>query len=179
MSETNPYTAPTSDITVPAPPFDPNQIQLASLSDRFAGAFIDGLIGLVASIPIWGVLFLTGVVTFKTMGTLGFGYILAMSLVGYAIFIAIHWKFLNATGQTIGKKVMNTRIVTMDGKKPEIKDLLIKRYGFTQLISIIPVVGTWIVLVSVLLIFKKDRRCLHDLIAGTQVIKFPKGSTIS
>jgi uncharacterized RDD family membrane protein YckC len=38
------------------------------------------------------------------------------------------------------------------------------------LVSLIPA-GGFIVLIDALLIFKKDRRCLHDIVAGTRVVK--------
>jgi len=39
------------------------------------------------------------------------------------------------------------------------------------LISAIPVVGSFFVLIDTLLVFRADRRCVHDLIAGTKVVK--------
>lgn len=34
----------------------------------------------------------------------------------------------------------------------------------------IPVIGQYISILNYLFVFRKNRRCLHDLIAGTQVI---------
>ena len=39
-------------------------------------------------------------------------------------------------------------------------------------VSVIPVIGSFIPLVDALFIFRKDRRCVHDLIAGTHVIDY-------
>lgn len=102
-----------------------------------------------------------------------------ITILCFVIFIAIQWTFLNATGQTIGKKVLKTRIVTMDGKKPVIGDLIFKRYMFMNLIGIIPWVGSVVAVVDALMVFKADRRCLHDLIAGTQVVRVVPGEVIS
>jgi len=174
----NPYTTPATDPII-APPAS-GQLQLATPSDRFLGAFIDGLVGLAISIPFWGLLFLVGVLkSMGDMGKLSFGYTTVFTIFHFIVFMAIQWKFLNATGQTIGKKVAKTRIVTMDGKKPVIGDLVGKRYAFVSLISIVPVVGGVLSLVDALMVFKSDRRCLHDLVAGTQVVKFPPGEVIS
>jgi hypothetical protein len=35
-------------------------------------------------------------------------------------------------------------------------------------------VGTFLVLVDVLFIFRKDRRCVHDHIAGTRVVNLDR-----
>lgn len=178
MTEENPYTSPTTDPTVVSPVS--GQLQLATPSDRFLGAFIDGLVGFAISIPFWGVLFLTGVIRdMDDIETINIGYTVLFTIFYFIVFISIQWKFLNATGQTIGKKVAKTRIVTMDGKKPPIGDLVGKRYAFVSVISIIPVVGGVLSLVDALMVFKSDRRCLHDLVAGTQVVKFPPGEVIS
>ena len=61
-------------------------------------------------------------------------------------------------------------IAKMDGSKPAVRDLVVKRYGFVTLISLIPFVGTILTWGDILIIFRKDRRCLHDLVAGTQVL---------
>jgi hypothetical protein len=37
-------------------------------------------------------------------------------------------------------------------------------------VAMIPVVGGLISLVDIVLIFRRDRRCLHDHIAGTRVL---------
>lgn len=178
MNKENPYAAPETD-PIPTQPFN-GQLQLATPSERFTGAIIDGLLGLVTIIPIWGAFYFLGVIkSMEDFEELSFGYDSLLTVLYFALFVAIQWKFLKETGQTIGKKVAKTRIVTMEGNKPKINDLLFKRYAFVNLISLIPVVGGIVSLVDVLLVFKKDRRCLHDMIAGTQVVKFPPGQTIS
>lgn len=169
MSEQNPYETPATD-PVPVQSME-NGMQLAKLGDRFVGAFIDGLVGLAVGIPLWGALFALGVIhSFAEMGNIGLTYSLLLGVVHYIINMAVQWKFLAATGQTIGKKVAKTRIATMDGKKPDVQDIVFKRYGFVSLIGLIPVVGPYLIWIDILAIFKKDRRCLHDLVAGTQVV---------
>lgn len=177
MNEQNPYAAPNTD---PVPTLPASAQSLAGPGDRFLGAFMDGLVGLLIAIPIWGALFFFGVIhSLQEMGTIGFGYTVLITLVHFPLFMAVQWKSLKATGQTIGKKMAKTRIVTMDGKKPEVKDLVLKRYGFVTLINIIPVAGGILSLVDALLVFKSDRRTLHDMVAGTQVVKFLPGDSIS
>ena len=141
---------------------------------------MDGLIGLGIAVPIWIALFLLGVFhSAEEMGKIGFGYTVLISLVHFPLYMAIQWKSLKATGQTLGKKMAKTRIVTMNGKKPEVTDLAFKRYAFVAMINLIPVIGGVLSLVDVVLVFKADRRCLHDMVAGTKVVKFQPGQTIS
>ena len=40
-----------------------------------------------------------------------------------------------------------------------------------QVVSMIPLVGVLLVWVDILMIFRRDRRCAHDLVAGTRVVK--------
>lgn len=107
-----------------------------------------------------------------------YGWTIAKVIVSFVLFCAVHWVFLKRNGQTIGKIVANTRIATMDGGKPSIGSLLGKRYAFMSLAQLIPVLGSIIGLLDVLMIFRGDRRCLHDIVAGTQVVKFKAGDVI-
>ena len=132
---------------------------------------MDGLINLLLILPIWGLLFLTGTVkSFAEISRLGLPYTLGIAAIVFGLFVLVQFRFLKATGQTLGKKLAKTRIVTMAGEKPELSKLLINRYGFMNLVGLIPLVGSWIALVDILFIFRKDRRCIHDLIAGTRVV---------
>ena len=40
----------------------------------------------------------------------------------------------------------------------------------------IPVIGSFLGLLDVLFIFRQDRRCLHDMVAGTEVISLKSAS---
>jgi uncharacterized RDD family membrane protein YckC len=173
MTTENPYSAPATDPTV-ATSFD-GQLQLATLGQRFVGAIIDGLISAAIIIPIS---FALGIYSTRAGHQLSLMETIGMGLVGFAIFLAIHWVFLNATGQTIGKKVAKTRIVTMDGRKPSMGNLAGKRYAFMNLVGIVPFIGGLLSIVNILFIFRKDRRCLHDLVGGTQVVQVTPGEPI-
>ena len=175
MSEENPYTAPVSD---PLPIY-PVAGTLATPSERFVGALVDGLIGVGVAIPLWGILYFIGVIgSMQDMARIGIPWTLALMVVNFAIIMAIQLPFLKATGQTVGKKVAKTRIADMQGGKPSLTDIIFKRYLFTTVIGIIPVAGGFLSLIDALLVFKADRRCLHDMVAGTQVLKFPPGSEL-
>ncbi len=88
----------------------------------------------------------------------------------YLIFFALHGLSLYQFGQTVGKRVMGIAIVTLDNQKPAFFPLIAQRYMSQWLMGMVPVVGPLLRLVDILLIFRADKRCLHDHIARTKVI---------
>jgi uncharacterized RDD family membrane protein YckC len=88
---------------------------------------------------------------------------------------------LTTRGQSIGKRVMSVRIVlATDGGKPGIvhawllRELVITCIGVV--LGLIPFIGPLMLrpifhLVDWCFIFRADRRCVHDLIANTRVLK--------
>lgn len=59
----------------------------------------------------------------------------------------------------------------MAGKMSTPMDLLLKRYLLAYAVMRLPVVGWIAFLAYALCIFRRDRRCLHDLIAGIRVVR--------
>jgi uncharacterized RDD family membrane protein YckC len=112
------------------------------------------------------------------MGTAvyGFGETLLLAVLLMAAYIGIQWTFWASTGQSIGKKVMKTQVVNLDGSQASAKAIALKRYAIMSLIANVPVAGILVSLVGVLLIFRRDRNCLHDDIAKTRVIKLVASS---
>ena len=86
----------------------------------------------------------------------------------YLVFVLVNAPLLQRSGQTIGKMIVKTKIVTVDGRKPSMRALIVRRYGFMILIS--SIFRAILVIPDALLILRSDRRCLHDLIAGTKVV---------
>ncbi len=91
--------------------------------------------------------------------------------IGLGVFVALHGYLLATRGQTIGKVVMKTKIVTESGEQLPFAELYLKRYFILQAISLIPFVGMFVGIIDALFIFRSNRKCLHDDIAGTKVIK--------
>jgi uncharacterized RDD family membrane protein YckC len=146
-------------------------LPLADRGTRLVAAIVDGLIMMVVAGPvIFGLGFLIG----SVMGTGVVGSLVSQIVGGVSaigIFLAINGYFLNLNGQTVGKKITNIKIVNDDGTKPEFTHLIIYRYGVTWLIGLIPFIGGLYGLVNVLAIFRESRKCLHDDIAKTKVVK--------
>jgi uncharacterized RDD family membrane protein YckC len=70
------------------------------------------------------------------------------------------------------KRIVGTRIASAETNEliPLIP-LIVKRVIAIQVLSMIPYFGSFVNLVDALLIFRENRRCLHDDFAGTKVIK--------
>ncbi len=83
------------------------------------------------------------------------------------VFFMLNIFILYRSGQTIGKRLCNIAIVDMTNQKPKLVALVFNRY----LIQLVMMVLPFLNVVDILLIFfRKDKRCLHDLIANTKVI---------
>ena len=164
MDNEDVYATPQSELEIPT-----DEIILASRWYRLWGALIDGLIGIVIGV---GAMFVTGYwdramrQEITALETVGFG------VFGFVMFIVIHGYFLAQDGQTVGKKMVGTRIVSAESNEIlPLGKVLILRYLPITVIAQIPLIGGVIALVNYLFIFRKDKRCIHDLIAGTRVIK--------
>lgn len=165
MTEYNPYQTPGAEL------LDANDpaAALAGRGQRFVAALVDGVISLVVMIPV---MWWFGVFQYTERGQEPpFTLTLVMTVLGFAVFAAIHFTLLVKYGQTIGKKLLNIRIADMAGNKPAVGTLLFKRYLPVSIVGLIPLIGQLLPLLDVLFIFRQDRRCVHDLIAGTQVLR--------
>jgi uncharacterized RDD family membrane protein YckC len=136
----------------------------ATRGDRFISALIDGLIGMVASIPIFMYVDLAELAEPS--------FLLGLSLLGYGLVLSfiLHGYLLYHYGQTIGKNFMSIRIENLDDTKAELSTIYLKRILPMQVVSIIPFGGQFIAgIVNPLFIFGKEKRCVHDYIAKTKV----------
>ena len=95
---------------------------------------------------------------------------LIIFLIGQSLFLILNGILLTNHGQTIGKRIMKVKIVDLDGQHVGILKLYSLRYLVFSLVSQIPVAGGLLSLVNVLSIFGKERKCLHDILAGTKVV---------
>lgn len=93
-------------------------------------------------------------------------------LLTIVVFGVINGRWLVTRGQTVGKRLVGVRIV--DARTREIVPL-VKSYGLrfivVQAITQVPVAGPILALVDPLFIFGERRRCLHDYLAGTIVVR--------
>lgn len=129
-------------------------MELATRMQRFLAVLADGVI---LSVP-YALGSLEAVPTpLRLVGVIGTLALLVVQLV-----------MVSKQGQTLGKKLVGIRIVMKDTMEDGGFVVNVVKRGFLNgLLSLIP--GYF--LVDCLFIFRGDRRCVHDMIAGTVVIQ--------
>lgn len=160
----NPYAAPQARVQDPTP----GEGELASPWLRLGGAMIDGIILLIITWPLSvALVFLLMVVT----GEAPTFVVQVMSVfAAFGVFLAVQGYFLNRSGQTIAKKLLNMKIVDENGQKPAFGRLIALRYAPVYAVQILSYFAVIPLLVDALFIFRDDRRRIVDLIAGTRVV---------
>jgi len=166
MSEDNPCAPPMADLT------DIEDFKrdtgLAGRWTRFAASFVDGIIGLCYGMPI---LFALGYWDYlATRQQPPFLLTAGAAVIGFVGFVLVHGYLLKTNGQTVGKKLLEIRIVDLDGNVPDFAKMILLRYLPITLATLIPVIGSFLSTIDVLFIFGAERRCIHDLLAGTKVV---------
>lgn len=100
----------------------------------------------------------------------------------FLAFFVLHGYLLSRYGQTLGKRILGIAIVTLDNRVPAFFPLIAQRYLTQWLAGMVPGIGILLRLADILVIFRSDRRCIHDHLAKTKVIDlripvaFPPGA---
>jgi len=175
--EHNPY-APPSNAYPPPQGYGPQgygqqpywqPFVLAERSTRFGAFMLDSLLSLIAAVPGIVLLF-TSMESIESGKDQDLWLALGVMLVGVMILNVYQWYLISTRGQSLAKKWLHIRIVKLDGSLPGFTYGVLLRSWVTSLLSNIPYVGSIVGLVDALMIFGQERRCLHDVIASTQVI---------
>lgn len=158
------YSAPQSHLDVE----NESSITLASRWSRLFASILDGFVIMAVTVPV---MYFTGGFDGITEGIEpSLGYTLAVGALGLIFFVVVNGKLLISNGQTIGKKILGIKIVDLDGNLPSLKKHLLIRYATYFVPGQIPVAGQIFSLVNILMIFGKQKRCIHDHVAGTKVV---------
>jgi uncharacterized RDD family membrane protein YckC len=83
-----------------------------------------------------------------------------------AVYGALFMEYMN--GATLGKRFGKIKVVTIEDTTPTLVE-----YGMRELVKTIyffPIVGWALAIVSIIMLFFKDGRTIHDRIAKTKVI---------
>ena len=162
---------------------------LASRGRRFWGYLIDYAVLVISMGLIFGVAGLSARATpvgipgqaFNGVYDSPVGALISLVVIAYIIVQAV---MLMRRGQTVGKWIVRTRIVTMDGEHPSWWRLVLVRpliiVGAMTRPGIQWAGGEWgqlvrlafggLFLLDALFVLNSDRRALHDHLAGTQVV---------
>lgn len=168
MTEENVYAPPAANLAVPA------ENDLAGRWERLGAALIDVIISLSIIFPV---LYAAGGWEMMVEDTLSLFWTLIYAFGGFLLFCVLHSYLLAKYGQTIGKRLAGIRIVDVhSGEKHSLSKLLLARYVPVTIVSNLPVVGQFLAVINVLFIFRQDKRCVHDLIAGTKVVRANSGA---
>lgn len=159
----NPYAAPQSDVERST-----SAGELASRGKRLLAVIVDAIIVSVITVPLY---FVFGI--WSSLANGSFVTLLIAGLLSFGVWVAINYVPLEKTGQTIGKKLLGIQIVGVDSRQilPAL-DIILKRMLPITIAANIPFIGRIAGLVDALMIFRADRRCGHDLIAGTIVVDY-------
>lgn len=162
----NPYLPPQSRLAMESNP--PSRIELAGRAQRLGAVLADNIMFAVLILP--GYILLDGVgVSSEVESVLRVvapaGGLLALALLGYNLWL------LHLRGQTLGKTWLGVRIVRSDGGRCGLGRIFWLRYFVPGLIGAIPCLGSLFSVVDALMIFAEDRRCAHDHIADTIVVR--------
>src|SRR5882757_1934491 len=155
----------------------------ASRGSRLGAIILDGLILTIPFAPSY-VIALPGVISrakvagpgkmgaFSAWGAIaGTGGWFYFGLLAAICTLTITAVLVHRNGQTIGKKLLGIKVARTDGSRATLARIFWLRYLVSTLISLIPLVGSVYGLVDALLIFGEAKRCCHDYIADTIVIR--------
>lgn len=163
VGEKNIHTPPASPL---APLLADAESHLASRGDRLKAALVDTGIGSVLMLPIfwyfWSEL---------QQSVVAVQLLFIINVYGFIAMILMNGYLWNKYGQSIGKRVVGIKIVDMNGHKPPLWKIAILRHWTMSLGGFLGPVGRLIPIVDTLFIFGKSRRCMHDYIAGTKVVR--------
>lgn len=96
-------------------------------------------------------------------------------LIGLGLINATLLTLLTLRGQTLGKWITRLRIVKFQtGVNPGFISALLLRSIAMGMLYNAPYIGSGILLFDIACIFRPDKRCLHDLIADTVVIRITR-----
>lgn len=159
----NPYAAP---VTVIATVAEDLPRALAGRAERLGAVIVDNLMVSVLLFPGYMLLLEAAPRWAHVIAPVAWvATPLALVLVGINIFLLVR------DGQTVAKRWFDIRIVRADGTRCAATRLLGMRYVLPMLIGALPCIGPLFSLVDALTIFRDERRCLHDDMADTIVVR--------
>jgi uncharacterized RDD family membrane protein YckC len=178
MSQDNPY-APPIDMS-PVERGRPDALPLASRSARLAATLVDGLLLGACVVPYLVVIAIlvdwrNTAASLRGLVVAPWGPLLSLLAVVLPLSLVVYqWYLIATSGQTLGKRWLGVRIVRLDGSAVGfVRGVMIRNWVVRMLTlaaAFVPYVGGTLWLLDVMLIFREDHRCLHDQLAGTNVV---------
>ena len=141
--------------------------QLASRVERLGAGILDTVF---QSLVLWLMSVLTPYDAWATQGIDAWSFNPVSMAIGALVFTLLNGYLLATRGQTIGKVLLRIRIARPSGEAVSVTRLAL-RYGAGFVAGLFMAVLWVYSLIDCLMIFRKSRRCLHDVIADTIVVK--------
>ena len=141
---------------------EPNSLELtiARWSDRFFAWLIDFLIISSISLMILAVWF--GTINFEWNEAMMYSH--GMDYIPGSVLFFVYWLVLEyKLGQSIGKKILNLKVVNLDGSKPSLISIAISSFGKSFLLPLDMILG--------LIFTNKNRQRIFNRVGDTIVIK--------
>lgn len=146
----------------------PSKIVLAKWSDRFFAWLIDFII--VSSISTAIIFGSFGSIDYKFEGN-SF-WMENIQYIPTSVLFFVYWTVLEyKTGQTIGKKIMNLKIINVDGKEPNLKGIIISSFGKAFLLPIDVIFGWFLT--------NEKRQRIFNRLGDTLIVKIKEVNDIS
>lgn len=163
MTDYNPYRPPSATVNDVPTPGDGSE--LADRGTRLGAAVIDSIIYALLIVPA---VFLIALNSDRGTDQL---YLMMVAFIAMIPVLIVNLVFLHKTGQTIAKKMLKIKIVRTDGSRAGLGRIFWLRMFIPGVIGNIPLLGPVFGLTDPLFIFQQSRKCLHDLMADTIVVK--------
>jgi uncharacterized RDD family membrane protein YckC len=144
-------------------------LALAGRGRRLVASLLD-----VVLVPVFAIFIMlaSGVLEHAADWSTSAKPVLRMIALGVVSYLILNGWLLWKRGQTVGKAIMGIAIVsTKSGDRSPFWRLSIRALFFPTLYLVVWPLAAAVPLIDQLLIFTKRRRCLHDILCGTSVIK--------
>ena len=142
----------------------PSRLRLASRLPRWLAVFIDTLLLVAVAVPM-----IVGLAAIAEIEEAPMW--ISLAVIPVLLFQAFQWYLVSTRGQSLAKQWLRIRIVRLSGAPPGFVQGVLIRSWLIGLASAIPFLGGIVSIVDALFIFRDDKRCLHDLLAGTLVVR--------
>ena len=134
----------------------PADLLLADLGTRFAAALVDGFL---TSLAIFGISFAVfSPAALYTAPAIAFG----LGIFGAELYLCA------TASQSVGKRLLKIRVVRLDGSRASVLRIVLLRNVIPQALG---AAFSVFAIIDAVFIFGDARRCLHDYLADTKVIK--------
>jgi uncharacterized RDD family membrane protein YckC len=164
LMQPNPFAPPTVAYAPPRPYVvdDMYAQPLASRGSRLWATVLDGLVTFAVCLPP---------ILLSAMSGYDEDVFSGIALIAMLVLWIYQWVLVSKTGQTLGKRWAGIRIVKANGSPVSFVSAVLVRSWAFSLITSLPWLGTIIGLADMVCIIGDERRCLHDYLAGTIVVR--------